>query len=574
MPKRFNSATPLPLLAIVGLLLYFGIIIVSPFFRDTERANQAPTNVPEVSKQQAAAAATDFVRGKFKLSPESQTSVLYQAYTAISGYLQKEHLYDEFAKRYGDQYPLEFYEVEINDKPNETTYYVAVNYKTLQIFGWARSKSPVAKSETVSSAETDLARLAEHAIRDMGYTPEQFVLSSEKGKERNGALVYVSKTEQIGGAKLELRLDVSGGQIASFKPAFPVPDSFISWQQAQDERSALMTRISMAVSLMMTFAALIVIIRYRKEVRFGRGTVLTMLFLAIYLTNNFNMLPAFRTMHGSGPSEPEAAIYLVIMNIFITLMAGSTYLSFLAGRQLWLNRGRNAWPVWHDPQFGSETRTAMVRGYLICLFILGVQQVLLFIASEAFDVWAVSEPADSIYNMRVPGLFPLMAWAAAISEEAVYRLLGIALVLRMTRSRVLAVLLPSVIWAMSHTQYPIYPVYTRLIEVTVLGLIFGWAFLRYGFLTAMFAHAAMDSILMGLSLMYTGEPLQIALGALYLLVPAAVGWIIAWLHGRFHRRPPAASLPGAPPFPEANPDPGRLTPLKFGPPVSPRSPEA
>ncbi|SCW30698.1 Membrane protease YdiL, CAAX protease family [Paenibacillus tianmuensis] len=568
MLKRFYSATPLPLLAVIGLLLYFGVIIVSPFFRDTERVDQAPPNTPEVSKQQAEAAATDFVRSRFKLSPESQTNVLYQAYTAISGYLQKEHLYNQYAKRYGDQYPLEYYEVEINDKRYGTTYYVAVNYKTLQIFSWERSKSPAAKSDAVSSSEADPARLAEQTIREMGYAPEQFTRSGEQGRDRSGALVYVSKTEQIGAAKLELRLGVSGGQAVSFKPVFPAPDSFISWQQAQDERSALMTRISMAASLMMTFAALIVIIRYRRQVRFGRGTVLTMLFLAIYLTNNFNMLPAFRTMHGSGPSEPEAAIYLLIMNIFITLMAGSTYLSFLAGRQLWLNRGWNAWPVWRDPQFGSETRTAMVRGYLICLFILGVQQVMLFIASEAFDVWAVSEPTDSIYNMRVPGLFPLMAWAAAISEEAVYRLLGIALVLKLTRSRALAVLLPSIIWAMSHTQYPIYPVYTRLIEVTVLGLVFGWAFLRYGFLTAMFAHAAMDSILMGLSLMYTGEPLQIALGALYLLVPAAVGWIIAWLHGRFNRRPPAASLPGAPPLPEASPDSGRLTPIKFGPPAS------
>lgn len=574
MLKRLYSATPLPLLAVVGLLLYFGVMIVSPFFQDAERADPAPTNNPEVSKQQAATAAADFARSRFKLSPESQTNVLYQAYTTISGYLQKEHLYDEYMKRYGGKFPLEYYEVEINDKRNGSTYYLAVNYKTLQILGWERSKSPLAKSDTVSSSQADAVRLAEQAIREMGYAPEQFTLSGTTDKDRSGALVYVSKTERIGEAKLELRLSVSEGQVVSFKPAFPAPDSFIFWQQAQDERSALMTRISMAASLMMTFAALIVIIRYWREVRFGRGAVLTMLFLAIYLTNNFNMLPAFRTMHGSGPSEPEAAIYLIIMNIFITLMAVSTYLSFLAERQLWLNRGWNAWPVWRDPQFGSETRTAMVRGYLICLFILGVQQVMLFIASEAFDVWAVSEPADSIYNMRVPGLFPLMAWAAAISEEAVYRLLGIALVLRLTRSRVLAVLLPSVIWAMSHTQYPIYPVYTRLIEVTVLGLIFGWAFLRYGFLTALFAHAAMDSILMGLSLMYSGEPLQIALGALYLLVPAAVGWILAWLHSRFNRRPPAVSLPGAPPLPETNPDSGRLTPTKFGPPASHRSPEA
>ncbi len=131
--------------------------------------------------------------------------------------------------------------------------------------------------------------------------------------------------------------------------------------------------------------------------------------------------------------------------------------------------------------------------------------------------------------------------------------MGIALMLKLTRSRFLAVLLPSVIWAMSHTQYPIYPVYTRLVEVTVIGLIFGYVFLKYGLLTALFTHASMNSILMGLSIMFVGEPEQVAIGAAYLAAPLAIGRVLSLLHAGFNRRPP--SFPPPNPSPDPNPHP-------------------
>jgi membrane protease YdiL (CAAX protease family) len=138
--------------------------------------------------------------------------------------------------------------------------------------------------------------------------------------------------------------------------------------------------------------------------------------------------------------------------------------------------------------------------------------------------------------MVYPAFFPLMAWAAAISEESVYRLFGIPFFMKIVRSRFLAVLIPSMIWALSHTQYPIYPVYTRFVEVTVIGLIFGYAFMKYGFMTVLFAHASMDSILMGLSLFDMGDTAHSLIGGFYIIFPGLIGWLIAWFHGKTKRR--------------------------------------
>ncbi|MCG7214251.1 CPBP family intramembrane glutamic endopeptidase [Paenibacillus mucilaginosus] len=553
MSKRFKEPSLL-LLAVIGCLLYFGVNLLSPYMEDAERMEEVTEGVPSVTKEQAAGAALGFAREHLGLTAaEPETIVIYQAVKERSGYLQKERLYDDYQKRFGEKLPLEFYEVEIGEPGTGLTHYIQVNYTNRRIIGWETGRSATARSEGVfSEPAPDAEAVIRKTMADQGYAPDTLALVSG-GSDATGPntlRIYRSKEDSIGSAPLELHVKETRGRITLFRPEFPVPDTFTAWKNAQDDTASLMTWISMGLSTVMTLTAFILVIRGRRDIRFGRGLILTLIFAGVYVLNNFNMLPAFRTEHGSGPSEPQAVFYLWFVNIFVLFMAVSTYLSLLAGRQLWLRRGLNPWPVWSDASFGDSVRTAMVRGYLFCLFVLGLQQVMFFAAAELFDVWAVSDPADSVYNMRVPGVFPLMAWAASISEEAVYRLLGIALVLAVTRSRFLAVLLPSIIWAMSHTQYPIYPVYTRLIEVTVIGLIFGYVFLRYGFLTAIFAHAAMDSILMGLSLMITGSSVNTAIGAVYLLVPALAGWLLSWLHARFGPKPkPPRALRELPPDP-------------------------
>src|SRR5690606_17572507 len=151
----------------------------------------------------------------------------------------------------------------------------------------------------------------------------------------------------------------------------------------------------------------------------------------------------------------ESLFSVFFMHFTILLMAAAVYLSFVAGDAMWSKRGKSNWAVWSDADFGSRVLTAMVRGYLLCLFILGVQAVMFSVAERHFHVWAVNDPADSVYNYFWPALFPLLAWAAAISEEAVYRLFGIALFKKLTRSTFLAVCIPSVFWALGHTAYPI-----------------------------------------------------------------------------------------------------------------------
>ncbi|SFK76516.1 CAAX protease self-immunity [Paenibacillus sp. 1_12] len=540
---------PLQLLAVIGIVLYFTVVLLSSYLSGPHSANEETDGVPAITGQQAADTAVRFVRQHFTLANDYKTSTLYQTHAERSGYLQKEHLSKTYAERF-TKLPLDYYEVEINDSATSKTYYIDINYSNQQVIGWRTYISPSTKADTVAAPVADPQLLAEQTIAEQGYSLADFTKldSAPDLNNKNGAasspgrmLVYESKTDLIGQAKLQLSLRISKGQVISFQPDFTIPAAFQSWKKVQNNSASLMTNISMGVSLVMAATALFIIIRFRRAITFRRGLWLTFIFLAIYIGNNFNMLPAFRTNHTAGPSQFEALFYLWFLNIIIAMMAVSVYLSVLAGRQMWSRYSWNPLPDWQDAAFGSLVWKAMTRGYLLCFFILGVQQVLFFVAEHAFDVWAVNDAADSVLNMTIPGLFPLMAWAAAISEETVYRLFGIAFFLKIVRIRFLAVLLPSIIWAMSHTQYPIYPVYTRLVEVTIIGIIFGYAFLKYGFMTVLFAHASMDSILMGLSLYSLGDWNHILIGSFYLIFTGLVGWVLYKLHGNKKRR--ALSMP-------------------------------
>ncbi|WP_230632907.1 CPBP family intramembrane glutamic endopeptidase [Paenibacillus athensensis] len=516
----------LVLLAAIGLVLYFGVNALYHQRADLE----PPTEDPSITKQDAAKAAADFVRERFDTG-EPRTFVYYQTEKTRSGYLQKTHLLSAYNQAYGERVPLDYYEVELSTPLEQAHYFVKVNYHTGDIVGWstrAGGNGPV----RLPDGQTE--RQAGEALVAQGWDPEDFKLQPAD-TQTPGQLVYEKTSGTIGEAKLQIRLSFTeNGELSVYEPGFSIPETEKQWLERQDKSASIMTWISTGFSVLLAIGGVIAAIIARKRMNFRKGLLLTVLFTTIYIVNNLNMYPSFKAMIGTD-TYPGAAIFgMVFVNFATLLMALWVYISLAAGHQLWEQAGltRLSWPGWREPGFGRSVLSGMGRGYLLAIFLLGVQQALFYTGETAFGVWSVNDASNSLLNLLVPGLFPLMAWAAAISEEAAYRVFGIAWFKKLLRFDFIAVLVPSVFWAASHTLYPIYPVYTRLIEVTVIGVILGYAYLKYGFMTTLFAHACMDSILMGLSLLGIGDAGHVVLGAFYVLLPALIALALAWLHKR------------------------------------------
>src|SRR2546430_12122532 len=87
---------------------------------------------------------------------------------------------------------------------------------------------------------------------------------------------------------------------------------------------------------------------------------------------------------------------------------------------------------------------------------------------------------------------------ASTSEEFLFRLFAIPFLERVTKSRVLAVILPAFSWSFLHSAYPQEPGYIRGIEVGIIGIVAGKVVLGWGILAALLLHYTVDAAPAGL----------------------------------------------------------------------------
>lgn len=544
--NRSGSTKRLFVLACIG----FGLFVWLNWFPPLASERQLQSEMqPALTKAEAAGKAKDFIQAN--LAPQlaagkAQTFVQYDAFADESGYLLKEKLLAEYNAQWGPFVPLEHFRVEVRDPDSGTVYSVLVGLYDGRVFGFETSPSA---SDDAPLDEAASAALARATLASLGYDTGRFAAAEAPPGEHR----FVHP-ERVGEASLALRVRTHGERVTGVVPEISLPGAYASWKKDQDSRGVRYGLLGLLLWLLIAVAALVVLAVFRKDMIFSRGTLLTLCFLIPYAMHNINLYPGIRLSYAD---EPEAIPFGILFSQFITvLMAVSVYVCLVAGDGLWRRMGHRLWPRLGDPEFGSELRKGMGRGYLLAFVVLGVQSLLFFSGSVLFDVWSTSDPLESTHNLLEPGVYPLLAWSAGISEEAVFRMFALAFFSAALRplARWLyrwtgrgffnnpvcyifpAALITSAVWALGHAGYAVYPVYTRLVEVTVLGLIFAYAFLRFGWFTALFAHATVDILIMALQIMATGGEYA-GIGLLYPAMPAAVAFALDRLTRRVRPHP-------------------------------------
>lgn len=512
---------------LIGLIVFI-VTNFYPYFPgvDTDAPEIIP---PEISKEEAAAIAVAYMEDAGFSGPFDHY-VMYQNDTDLDGYLQKNHLAAEYYERFGSDYPLDYYQVEL--KQDGRIWLVDVHLQEGRVIGW---------QETTAEPQTADAEAAEQLALEfasgLGFSPDRL----EPVSHDSGHHIFRVAGQTIGEAELQLHVLVSGEQVAGFYPRFAVPGDYLAWYRDQQLRMESAGFLSLGVYLLIALAAAIFAAVYRRSASFRRGLVLTAVYIVLSTISNLNSYPSIRVLYPGQPDSDLAASFsLAFAEIFTIIFAAAMYLGLVSGDAAFRSKGMNLWASWRDHDYSSHVVTSLWRGFLISLIILGVQGIIYWTGTEYLDVWTVNDPSFSIYNYVYPALFPLAAWVAGISEEAIYRVFGIALFRKLFRSTGIAILLSSMIWAVAHIGYPVFPAYTRFFEVTILGFLFSWAYLRYGFITAVFAHVIFDSILMGLSLMGMGGTADLLLGVFYIVLPVIIAYAIRWLHSRTDFRPQVA----------------------------------
>jgi hypothetical protein len=528
--------------SLLGLIFFF-VFSYAPMLS----GDQPDAAKHAVTRAQAEQAAVRFVSERIGGGSLSAFG-MYAAERDVFGYFDKNEVIDDVMTQFRASLPLEAYRVEVKEIDTGTVYLIDINPYTGEPSEW---NIPTGGE---GLPRGDLLQAGNEMLERLGLTPLQPKLVSADGSL--GEIVYdVSNPLFLeAGARITLHVDSLGP--ASVDVQWSVPEHYSDLVARQDMLANVLGTTGLLLSGVLQFAALIYVLAQIKHVRLSRGIVMALVFGVIYCGININMYPGIKAMlldiiNGGSyppPSGEEGGIMaglisaLLVTNALTMALAIGLYFSAVAGDALSARQGWRIWPRWADSDYGRHTAAAVWKGYLFAPVMLGLQSIIYIGAETGFRTWYTIDALTSANNMLYPIFLPLLAWCAALSEEAVYRLFGIAALKRLVRYTFPAVLLSSMIWSLGHVQYPIYPYYTRFVEVTIIGLLFAYIFLKHGFLTAVFTHAVVDIIWMGIAITANAPtaPNWIAF-AFYMAVPAVIGLAVQSFHRSRHG--------GAPPTP-------------------------
>ncbi len=140
----------------------------------------------------------------------------------------------------------------------------------------------------------------------------------------------------------------------------------------------------------------------------------------------------------------------------------------------------------------------------VCLAAAHIGYITVFyIISRKLGAWAPQDlNYENVVSTALPWVYPLcIGIYAATSEEFLFRLFAIPYLHRLTKSRVLAVVLPAFAWGFLHSNYPQEPAYIRGIEVGLIGIVVGLVMLRWGIWATLTWHYTVDAFLISTSLL-------------------------------------------------------------------------
>jgi hypothetical protein len=496
-------------------------------------------NTKVIEKSAAEERASDFAQKQTGLEVKSAKAV-HQTDKILNGYLSKNKLIKTYSDKYDPSFPTDTFQVDLKFVGGGSGF-VYVHMQSEKIVAW----NLLVDGEPLNDA--DNTKQIEAFLTAQSLSPNDF--KKRQINESGEWLGTSSGLYSIKDAKLSLdieALSVDGRTIISkYKPAFIAPDDYISYVSKQDKLAGFLTGFGyFFMSIVLFILAIIYAVLYRRLTSFKYGIILTVVYLITYIIMNLNVLDGIRASLGENEIAGQATTITAIFTVLLTIpMAASIYFSIIAGDALWKAQGRSLWPRFGQKGYGDYVWRSMGLSYMFAIILFAVQAIIFIALRLSIGTWDTSDVTQSPYNMSILWLMPVLAWAAAISEEAVFRFFGIGLFRKWFKNTFAAALLPTLFWALGHVMYPFYPSSTRLIELMIIGLAFSFIFVRYGFITSMFTHAIFNSVAVGISLLTIGKAENIISAIVFSVLPVLIAFVLKYYSAKKEKKPPVTTAP-------------------------------
>jgi hypothetical protein len=228
-------------------------------------------------------------------------------------------------------------------------------------------------------------------------------------------------------------------------------------------------------------------------------------------------------------AEGAAAGAWVLLVLFVVIAAGDALDREAAGAGPEGSAGRGATlqEVARGRIVSAPVGLASLRGFLVGLVCGGVLAASVLGLEAIYGGWSPIQPQGFFFfalNSRAPALATLLYFPmVALVEELAYRFFAGTRLLSVTGKRWLAILVPAVLYGTTHTGLeflpPAEPFWGRAVALTLVGCVWGWAFLRFDALTVVLSHFTADLFIFNWPRLASGDPVLVAKALATVAVP-------------------------------------------------------
>jgi len=373
--------------------------------------------------------------------------------------------------------------------------------------------------------------LPESALKTIEVTPVT------RPKRTDWIFVDEKRDFAMADATVRYRTTVSGDEVTGFREFVHVPESWL--RDYSRLRSKNLTAGTVAsFGFFLTFVAMIGVLItkiVRHDVRWKLVAVFGVIAFVLALLSTLNAIPLTLYEYDTASPLSSHVTEKLVLGLLGAIATGAGIAVIVAASEP-IYRERFPGHLSLSGMFsrrGLKTKRfflSVVLGYALTAFFFAYQAVFYVVAAR-FGAWAPAEtPYNDLLNTALPwATVLLIGFLPAVSEEGISRMFSISFLDRLGAGRLVAVVLPAIIWGFGHAAYPNQPFYIRGVEVGVAGILMGLLMLRYGVLPLLVWHFTVDAIYTAFLLLRSGNAYYVVSGAIaagILLLPLAAALVL------------------------------------------------
>lgn len=392
-------------------------------------------------------------------------------------------------------------------------------------------------------------RLSHRFLTDiLSINPDEWEFLEDKTEVRPNRVdyrfTYKKKDVEIYDATYRFDLTILGNAIGEYREYLHVPEA---WQRDyQRLRSLNSTTATTAdiffIILIITIVTFFIIYLSRRKIHLKTALAFGAITFILKFLSELNLLPLYK-FHMDVTQSMGAFYGDFFVSTFLQSLLLAVAITIFTGAGEFIYRRRYPERIPLGRIFSS---TGLRTKHTFFSYIIGISlaivfmafQTLFYLVARRFGAWA---PADVSYSDTLNTAFPwililLGGFLPAVLEEFSFRFFAIPFLEKIVKSRLLAVLIPAVIWGFAHANYPNQPFWIRGFEVSVFGILIGFIFLKFGILAVLIWHYMVDAIYSSMLLFRTGEPYHVVSAALALgviLIPFIYNLVMYFRRGEF-----------------------------------------